>query len=64
MSERRIPHPLVAMIPVVVLIGLLIVVITLFGSDALSGGSQIALLLGLAVCDDFDGVLSGAMEDV
>ena len=50
MSERRIPHPLVAMIPVVVLIGLLIVVITLFGSDALSGGSQIALLLGLAVC--------------
>ena len=50
MSERRIPHPLVAMIPVVVLIGLLIVVITLFGSDALSGGSQIALIMGMAVC--------------
>ena len=50
MSEHKIPHPLVASIPVVVLIGLLIVVITLFGSDALSGGSQIALLLGLAVC--------------
>lgn len=50
MSERKIPHPLVAMIPVVVLIGLLVIVIALFGSDSLSGGSQIALLLGLAVC--------------
>ena len=50
MSERKIPHPLVAMIPVVVLIGLLVIVIMLFGSDALSGGSQIALLFGLAVC--------------
>ena len=50
MTERKIPHPLVAAIPVVVLIGLLVVVITLFGSDSLSGGSQIALLLGLAVC--------------
>lgn len=48
--SRPRPHPLVAMIPVVVLIGLLVVVIMLFGSDALSGGSQIALLLGLAVC--------------
>ena len=50
MTDRRLPHPLVAMIPVVVLIGLLAIVITLFGSDSLSGGSQIALLLGLAVC--------------
>ena len=50
MSERKIPHPLVAMIPVVVLIGLLVIVIMLFGSDALSGGSQIALLFALAVC--------------
>ena len=49
-TERKIPHPLVAVIPVVVLIGLLVIVITLFGSDALSGGSQIALLIGLAVC--------------
>lgn len=38
------------MIPVAVLIGLLVVIIILFGSDALSGGSQIALLMGLAVC--------------
>ena len=33
-----------------VLIGLLGIVILLFGSDALSGGSQVALLMGLAVC--------------
>ena len=50
MSDRKLPHPLVAMIPVVVLIGLLVIVITLFGSDSLTGGSQIALLMGLAVC--------------
>ena len=50
MTERKLPHPLVSMIPVVVLIGLLGIVIVLFGSDSLSGGSQIALLLGLAVC--------------
>ena len=50
MTNRPTPHPLVAMIPVVVLIGLLVIVITLFGSDSLSGGSQIALLLGVAVC--------------
>ena len=49
-SQRRLPHPLVATIPLVVLIGLLAVVITLFGSDSLSGGSQIALLMGLLTC--------------
>jgi len=49
-DKKDIPHPLIALIPVVVLIGLLAVVISLFGSDSLSGGSQIALLLGMAVC--------------
>ncbi len=44
------PHPLVAAIPLVVLIGLLAAVITLFGSDSLSGGSQVALIMGMAVC--------------
>ena len=49
-EETRLPHPLVATLPVVVLIGLLSVVILLFGSDSLSGGSQMALLMGTAVC--------------
>jgi NhaC family Na+:H+ antiporter len=49
-DETKLPHPLVATLPVVVLIGLLAVVIFLFGSDSLSGGSQVALLMGTAVC--------------
>ena len=47
---KHLPPPLVAIIPIGVLIGLLGIVISLFGSDALSGGSQVALLMGLAVC--------------
>jgi NhaC family Na+:H+ antiporter len=45
-----LPRPHIAIIPVVVLIGFLAVVITLFGSESLSGGSQIALLMAMAVC--------------
>ncbi len=48
--REKTPHPLVALIPVVILIVFLAVVISLFGSDSLSGGSQIALLMGMAVC--------------
>ena len=44
------PHPLVAVIPIAILIGLLAVVIALFGSDSLDGGSQVALLFSTAVC--------------
>ena len=50
MENRKIPHPLVAVLPIVLLIAMLVVVINLFGSDALSGGSQIALIMGMAVC--------------
>ena len=50
MPGRRSPGVAVSFIPIVVLIGLLCVVINLFGSDSLEGGSQIALLLGVAVC--------------
>ena len=47
---NRLPHPLVSTIPLVILIGLLAVVIALFGSDSLSGGSQVSLLTAMAVC--------------
>ncbi len=47
---KKLPHPLVAAIPLVVLIGLLAVVIALFGSDSLTGASQVALLTSMAVC--------------
>ena len=49
-DEHVLPHPLVSAIPILVLIGLLALIIMLFGSDSLSGGSQIALLMGMAVC--------------
>ncbi len=44
------PHPLVSIIPVVSLIGLLVCCIILFGSDSLSGGSQVSLLFSTAIC--------------
>jgi NhaC family Na+:H+ antiporter len=50
MFKNTVPHPLIALIPVVVLICFLAIVIALFGSDSLNGGSQIALLMGMAVC--------------
>ena len=50
MEQPSLPHPLIAVIPVVVLIIFLAVVISLFGSDSLNGGSQIALLMAMAVC--------------
>ncbi len=49
-SPSSIPHPLIAIIPVAVLICLLISCIFMFGSDSLSGGSQVALLFSSAVC--------------
>lgn len=46
---RKMPSPLVSLLPIVVLVALLFLVIRLFGSDALNGGSQIALLTATAV---------------
>ncbi len=47
---ERSPHPLVALIPVTVLIAFLSLSVFLFGSDSLSGSSQVALLMGTAMC--------------
>lgn len=47
---KKVPSPLVSLIPLVVLIGLLFATIRTFGSDALSGGSQVVLLTTTAVC--------------
>lgn len=48
--KPKTPHPLIALVPVIVLIGLLAVVISLYGNDSLSGGSQTALLMAMAIC--------------
>lgn len=48
--QNKTPHPLIAVIPIVALIAMLAVVLTIFNSDAISGGSQVALIFASAVC--------------
>ena len=48
-NTNTTPSPLLSLVPVIVLIALLFFCIHLFGSDALSGGSQISLLFATAV---------------
>lgn len=47
---RKLPHPVLSLVPVVVLVVLLFITIRTFGSDALEGGSQVVLLTATAVC--------------
>lgn len=49
-SMKKAPSPLVSLIPIIVLVLLLFATIHTFGSDALSGGSQVSLLTTTAVC--------------
>ena len=48
-QEEKRPSPLLSLIPILVLVALLAVTISLFGSDALNGGSQVVLLTATAV---------------
>jgi len=49
MTEKK-PLLLLALLPVITLIGLLFLCVRMFGSDTIGGASQIALLIGTAVC--------------
>lgn len=49
-QPEKVPSPLLSLVPIAVLVGLLFVTIRTFGSDALSGASQIVLLTSTAVC--------------
>ncbi|MDD3077880.1 MAG: Na+/H+ antiporter NhaC family protein [Paludibacter sp.] len=49
-NQHKLPHPLVALLPIVVLVLLVATAVYLFGGDALNGGSQMALLLATAFC--------------
>ena len=62
MKDNKIPSPLVSLLPVFVLILLLFVTIRTFGSDALSGGSQVCLLVATAVCADRYGGIPSSVE--
>lgn len=57
---KREPTLILSLIPIFCLIGCLACVITVFGSDALNGGSQLALIIATAVCigvaHDFCGI--------
>ena len=50
MKERKLPSPLLSLLPIAVLVAMLAVTIHLFGSDALGGGSQVCLLAATGVC--------------
>lgn len=47
---HKLPHPLVALVPVLLLVVLVGAAVWLYGADALNGGSQMALLLATAAC--------------
>lgn len=47
---NKIPTPIISILPIGILILLLTLIIPIFGSDALAGGSQIALLTTTAIC--------------
>ena len=50
MKDNKIPSPLVSLLPVFSLIVMLFATIRTFGSNALSGGSQVCLLTATAIC--------------
>ncbi len=50
MKGKKIPSPLVSLVPILALIGLLFATIRSFGSDALGGASQVCLLVATALC--------------
>ena len=49
-STKRVPSPFVSFLPILLLVSLLIATISTFGTDALNGGSQVALLGATAFC--------------
>lgn len=49
-SQSRKPSILLSFLPIGILIALLATAIFIFGSDALSGGSQVSLLLATSIC--------------
>lgn len=50
MKLKKFPSPIVSLIPIAALIVLLFFTISTFGSDALTGASQVSLLVATALC--------------
>lgn len=49
-NTQKLPSPWISIIPLIVLIGMISLTITLFGSKALNGGSQVSLFIATGVC--------------
>ena len=50
MKNKQLGNIIIALVPVLVLVGLLALNISIFGSDAILGASQVALLFAAGVC--------------
>ena len=50
MKEKKLPSPLLSLLPIAILVAMLAITIHIFGSDALGGGSQVCLLAATGVC--------------
>lgn len=50
MNNKKLPSPLLSLVPIAILVIMLAITIYLFGSDALGGGSQVCLLAASGVC--------------
>lgn len=48
--KPRFPHPLIAVIPVILLVIMITVSVGFFGANAMNGANQISMLLSAAVC--------------
>ena len=46
----KLPHLVIALIPLILLLGLIALVVVLFDGDILDGAGQIAILLASLVC--------------
>ena len=49
-TPNKILSPWLSLLPITILVGLLALTIYIFGSDALGGGSQVALLMATGIC--------------
>lgn len=48
--KQTIPHPLISIIPLLVLVALIVTVMQMLPDDALSGASQIAMVVAATIC--------------
>ena len=50
MNSSKLPHPLISVLPLLALVSLVASVLVFFPDDALSGASQVAMMIATAVC--------------